>query len=398
MIINLDMYQMTAVAVVVYYIGLRLKRRFNVFDQYCIPAPVIGGVLFSLLNLVMTTGGFWQLEMDTSLQGFFMTMFFTSIGYTASLRMLKEGGISVFKLVLICGLLIVLQNLLGIGLAKVFDLGPLIGMATGSIPMVGGHGTAGSFGPLLEEMGAQGAATVAIAAATFGLVMGSVIGGGPIARYLIDKDNLFCFECVQEPVHKTTVVGKEAYAVDKEYFLFGIGQLLVAMGIGSWITGWITSLGVTFPPYIGAMLAAAIIRNLADLTGKYEVFSKEIDVMGSVALSIFLSMALMGLKLWQLSELALPLVVMLLAQTALMALFARFLIFNAMGRDYEAAVITAAGCGFGMGATPNAMANMNAIVARYGPAPKAYFIVPLVGSLFIDFINAFVITLFLNMF
>lgn len=263
--------------------------------------------------------------------------------------------------------------------------------------MVGGHGTAGSFGPLLEEMGAQGAATVAIAAATFGLVMGSVIGG-PIARYLIDKDNLFCFECVQEPVHKTTVVGKEAYAVDKEYFLFGIGQLLVAMGIGSWITGWITSLGVTFPPYIGAMLAAAIIRNLADLTGKYEVFSKEIDVMGSVALSIFLSMALMGLKLWQLSELALPLVVMLLGQTALMALFARFLIFNAMGRDYEAAVITAAGCGFGMGATPNAMANMNAIVARYGPAPKAYFIVPLVGSLFIDFINAFVITLFLNMF
>ena len=360
--IDLDMYQMTAVAVVVYYVGLRLKRRFNIFDQYCIPAPVIGGVLFSLLNLVMTTGGFWHLTLDTSLQGFFMTMFFTSIGYTASLRMLKEGGLSVLKLVAVCAVLIVLQNLVGIGLASVFNLGPLIGMATGSIPMVGGHGTAGSFGPLL------------------------------------DKDNLFCFECVQEPVHKTPVVGKEAYAVDKEYFLFGIGQLLVAMGIGSWITGLITSFGVTFPSYIGAMLAAAVIRNLSDLTGRYEVFSKEIDVMGSVSLSIFLSMALMGLKLWQLSELALPLVVMLLAQTAMMALFARFVIFNLMGRDYEAAVITAAGCGFGMGATPNAMANMNAIVARYGPAPKAYFIVPLVGSLFIDFINAFIITLFLNMF
>ena len=195
--IDLDMYQMTAVAVVVYYVGLRLKRRFNIFDQYCIPAPVIGGVLFSLLNLVMTTGGFWQLTLDTSLQGFFMTMFFTSIGYTASLRMLKEGGLSVLKLVAVCAVLIVLQNLVGIGLASVFNLGPLIGMATGSIPMVGGHGTAGSFGPLLEQMGAQGAATVAIAAATFGLVMGSVIGG-PIARYLIDKDNLFCFECVQD--------------------------------------------------------------------------------------------------------------------------------------------------------------------------------------------------------
>ncbi len=361
--IDLDMYQMTAVAVVVYYIGLRLKRRFNIFDQYCIPAPVIGGVLFSLLNLVMTTGGFWQLTMDTSLQGFFMTMFFTSIGYTASLRMLKEGGLSVLKLVAICAVLIILQNLVGIGLASVFKLGPLIGMATGSIPMVGGHGTAGSFGPLLEQMGAQGAATVAIAAATFGLVMGSVIGG-PIARYLIDKDNLFCFECVQEPVHKTPEVGKEAYAGDHVYFVFCIGQLQLAMGIGSWIRGLITSFGITFPSYIGAMLAAAVIRNLSDLTGRYEVFSKEIDVMGSVSLSIFLSMALMGLKLWQLSELALPLIVMLLAQTAMMALFARFVIFNLMGRDYEAAVITAAGCGFGMGATPNAMANMNAIVAR----------------------------------
>lgn len=153
--IDLDMYQMTAVAVVVYYVGLRLKRRFNIFDQYCIPAPVIGGVLFSLLNLVMTTGGFWHLTLDTSLQGFFMTMFFTSIGYTASLRMLKEGGLSVLKLVAVCAVLIVLQNLVGIGLASVFNLGPLIGMATGSIPMVGGHGTAGSFGPLLEQMGAR---------------------------------------------------------------------------------------------------------------------------------------------------------------------------------------------------------------------------------------------------
>lgn len=364
--IDLDMYQMTAVAVVVYYVGLRLKRRFNIFDQYCIPAPVIGGVLFSLLNLVMTTGGFWQLTLDTSLQGFFMTMFFTSIGYTASLRMLKEGGLSVLKLVAVCAVLIVMQNLVGIGLASVFNLGPLIGMATGRsrwsagmvrlVPSV-----------LCSNRWARRGRRLWLLLRQPSVWLWAALSGGPIARYLIDKDNLFCFECVQEPVHKTPVVGKEAYAVDKEYFLFGIGQLLVAMGIGSWITGLITSFGVTFPSYIGAMLAAAVIRNLSDLTGRYEVFSKEIhDVMGSVSLSIFLSMALMGLKLWQLSELALPLVVMLLAQTAMMALFARFVIFNLMGRDYEAAVITAAGCGFGMGATPNAMANMNAIVARYG--------------------------------
>lgn len=395
MIINLDMYQMTAVAVVVYYIGLRVKRRFNIFDQYCIPAPVIGGILFSLLNLVMTVGGFWQMSFDTSLQDFFMTMFFTSIGYTASLSMLKEGGKSVFKLVALCALLIVLQNLLALGLVKFFDLSPLIGMATGSIPMIGGHGTAGSFGALLEQMGAKGAATVAVAAATFGLVMGSIIGG-PIARYLIEKNHLFSHEHAEEPIHKEHIIGKDDYAVDKEYFLYGIGQLLIAMGLGSWVTSLITSMGITFPPYIGAMLAAAILRNLADISDGYEVFAKEIEVMGSVSLTIFLATALMGLKLWQLSELALPLIVLLIAQTALMAFFARYIIFNLMGRDYEAAVMTAAGCGFGMGATPTAMANMNAIVFRYGPAPKAYFIVPLVGSLFIDFINAFIITLFLN--
>ena len=395
MMIVMNMYQMTAIAIIVYYVGLVLKNKFAIFDKYCIPAPVIGGVLFSLLNLALTTSGIWELKMDTTLQSFFMTMFFTSIGYTASIKMLKEGGMSVVKLAIICAILIVLQNTAGITLSTLFDLNPLIGMATASIPMIGGHGTAGSFGPLLEEMGAQGATTVAIASATFGLVMGSVIGG-PIAHYLIDKNKLFCSECISEPAYKTTVISKDIYAVDKEHFLFGIGQLLLAMGIGSWVTAWITSLGVTFPSYIGAMLVAALIRNIGDLTNKYEVYNKEIDVMGSVSLAIFLSMALMGLKLWELSDLALPLIVMLLAHTVVMGLFAYFVIFNIMGRNYEAAVITAAGCGFGMGATPNAMANMNAIVEHYGPAPKAYFIVPLVGSLFIDFINAAIITLFLN--
>ena len=227
--------------------------------------------------------------------------------------------------------------------------------------------------------------------------MGSVIGG-PIARYLIDKDNLFCFECVQEPVHKTPVVGKEAYAVDKELFPFRHRSAFGGNGY-RFLDHRPDNIFWCYLPVVhwcdaGGCCYSQPVRP----DRKVRSFSKEIDVMGSVSLSIFLSMALMGLKLWQLSELALPLVVMLLAQTAMMALFARFVIFNLMGRDYEAAVITAAGCGFGMGATPNAMANMNAIVARYGPAPKAYFIVPLVGSLFIDFINAFIITLFLNMF
>lgn len=399
MSIKLDMYQMVGVAILVYYLGQTIRARFPIFEKYCIPIPVIGGVIFSLVNLVLNVSGILDLDMDDTLQKVFMTIFFTSIGYTASLKLLKKGGTQVMVLLAICTVLVILQNIVGVSLAMFFDLNSLLGLCTGSIPMVGGHGTAGSFGPLLESLDVVGANTVGIAAATFGLVMGGIIGG-PVAKKLIEKNHLVKkaadghLFAESEFVEEDTVV----HVIENGRFMHGMGQLFLAIGFGTLVTAAISSTGMTFPAYIGAMLVAALIRNISDLTHKYEVYSREIDVLGSVSLSIFLCMALMGLKLWQLAALALPLVVMLLAQTILMVIYSYFVVFNVMGRDYEAAVMSSASCGFGMGATPNAMANMNAITSEYGPAPKAFFVVPLIGSLFIDFVNASVITLFINLF
>ena len=281
-----------------------------------------------------------------------------------------------------------------------FGLNPLIGLSTASVPMVGGHGTAGAFGPIFEKAGAAGATTVAMASATFGLIMGSVIGG-PIGKRLIEKNNLpYPMKMVNSKAYEEAAptIENTAKQLIPENFMAAVSQILLAMGIGTIISTLLEKTGMTFPTYIGAMFAAAILRNISDSTNSYKIHLDEIDIIGGISLSLFLSMALMGLKLWQLADLALPLIVMLLAQTILMGLFVYFITFNLMGRDYDAAVMCSGNCGFGMGATPNAMANMGAMTAKYGIAPRAFFIVPLVGSLFIDFCNAGVVTMFMNFF
>ncbi|MEG1727483.1 MAG: sodium/glutamate symporter [Acidaminococcaceae bacterium] len=399
MLVGLNMYQTAALAIVIYYVGGYLRNRYRIFATYCIPVPVVGGVVFACLNLLFHYFNLVNLQMDETLQQLFMTMFFTSIGYTASLQMMKKGGKQVFIFVALCGLLIIAQDVLGIALAQVFDLNPLLGLAVGSIPMVGGHGTSGSFGPLLESIGVRDATVVAIAAATFGLVMGSMIGG-PIAKRLINKNKLATARALTKDGIATAdqVEVGEPVPLDTERFMNAFGHLFIAMGVGSIVTKWFVTLGIVFPGYIGAMLVAALIRNLSDYGGWYPVYTRETEVLGSCALNIFLSMALMTLRLWELAALAVPLVVMLLSQTVLMGIFAYYITYNVMGRNYEAAVIAAANCGFGMGATPNAIANMKAITERFGPAPQAFFVVPLVGGLFVDFVNAGIITFFINLF
>jgi len=296
--------------------------------------------------------------------------------------------------------LVVLQNVLGVGLATLFGLDPLIGLATGSIPMTGGHGTAASWGPVLENAGAFGADAIAVAAATFGLIAGSMMGG-PLGKRLIEKNNLL------EKRNKSAKEGKvieidELSDADRKLvpnnFAVATYQILIAMGIGTIISSFIVEkTGLTFPPYIGAMLAAAIIRNVSDIGKKFEVPMVEVDIIGSIALSLFLSMALMAMRLWDLAELAIPFMVMLVAQTVLMALFAYFVTFNVMGRDYDAAVLAGGHCGFGLGATANGIANMTSITGRFGPSPVAFFILPLIGSLFIDFFNTGLITFSMNL-
>lgn len=392
--IQLDMYQAAAVAALVLLLGRFLVRNLDLLRRYCIPEPVAGGVVFALAHLALRQAGILEISFDSTLQTFFMVVFFCSVGFTACFRLLKKGGLQVLLFLGIAVMMCVLQNGLGAFIASAFGLDPRLGLATGSIPMVGGHGTAASFGPLLEKAGVSGASAVAIASATFGLVAGCVIGG-PTAVSRIRQKNLHSFETAtgsnEVVVDKNEVTG----AIDSGRFLNAALCLALAIGAGTVVSAWLNKV-FTFPIYIGAMLVAAFIRNTTDMAGK-EIPMEEISTIGSFSLSLFLGLAMMGLKLWELADLAVPMVVMLVAQTVLMMVYAYFVVFNLLGKNYDAAVMTSGFCGFGMGATPNAMANMQAITQKYGPAPTAYFVVPLVGSLFIDFMNTIVITSFLNL-
>lgn len=392
--IQLDMYQAAAVAALVLLLGRFLVRKVELLRHYCIPEPVAGGVVFALAHLALRQAGILEISFDSTLQTFFMVVFFCSVGFTACFRLLKKGGLQVLLFLGIAVMMCVLQNSLGAFIASAFDLDPRLGLATGSIPMVGGHGTAASFGPLLEKAGVSGASAVAIASATFGLVAGCVIGG-PTAVSRIRQKKLHSFETAtgsnEVVVDKNEVTG----AIDSGRFLNAALCLALAIGAGTVVSAWLNKV-FTFPIYIGAMLVAAFIRNTTDMAGK-EIPMEEISTIGSFSLSLFLGLAMMGLKLWELADLAVPMVVMLVAQTVLMMVYAYFVVFNLLGKNYDAAVMTSGFCGFGMGATPNAMANMQAITQKYGPAPTAYFVVPLVGSLFIDFMNTIVITSFLNL-
>lgn len=399
--ISLNMYQAVAVAALVLLLGRFLVSKFSILTKYCIPEPVVGGVVYAVIHFGLRSAGILEISLDTTLQNVFMTIFFCSVGFTACFRLLKKGGVQVFIFLGLAVLMVILQNGLGATLAGLFNLDPRLGLATGSIPMVGGHGTAGAFGPVLEEAGVAGASTVAIAAATFGLVAGCVIGG-PIAYKRIHQFNLKSAESAVGLDESTVTVDKNEVtgAIDSKRFLDAALYLAIAIGAGTIVATYLQKLTImgkpmTFPSYIGAMVVAAAIRNIMD-SRKKDMPLEEISTIGSFCLSLFLGMAMIGLQLWQLADLALPLVVMLIAQTTLMACFAYILVFNILGRNYDAAVMTTGFCGFGMGATPNAMANMQAVVNEYGPAPTAYFVVPLVGSLFIDFCNIIIITLFMN--
>ncbi len=357
------------------------------------PAPVIGGVIFAVFTCICFVTGIAEFSFDDILKEVCMVFFFTSVGFQANLKVLKSGGKSLIVFLILVIALIVSQNFLAVGLAKVLHISPLVGLCTGSIPMIGGHGTAGAFGPVLEDFGVKGASTLCTAAATFGLIAGSIMGG-PVGKRLIEKKDLL----------KTAVPEDDSLLIEEEkkherhtsMYPAAVFQLIIAMGIGTIISKLLSMTGMTFPIYIGAMIAAACMRNIGEYSGKFTIYMGEINDIGGISLSLFLGIAMITLKLWQLADLALPLITLLAGQTILMFFFTYFVIFNIMGRDYDAAVLSSGVCGFGMGATPNAMANMQAICERYVPSVKAYLLVPLIGSLFADFLNSLVITFFIN--
>ena len=388
------MYQTIAVAVVVLILGAFLKRKISFLEKFCIPAPVIGGLIFAIFTLICYSTGILEIDFDDTLKEVCMVFFFTSVGFQANLKVLKSGGKPLLIFLVLVIVLIITQNFTAIGLANLLGLDSLTGMTTGSIPMVGGHGTAGAFGPVLEDFGISGATTVCTAAATFGLIAGSLMGG-PIGNRLIKKNNLL--DTIKNDDDTLLVEEEEKHERHFSMYAPAVFQLIIAVGIGTIFSKLLSLTGMTFPIYIGAMIAAAIMRNIGEYTGKITIHMGEINDLGGICLSLFLGIAMITLKLWQLADLALPLVILLAGQVALMFLFSYIVVFNVMGRNYDAAVLVAGTCGFGMGATPNAMANMQAICEKYEPSVKAYLIIPIVGSLFADFLNSLTITFFINL-
>ena len=383
--VQLDMYQTLAIAVLVLLLGSYLRKKIKFLERFCIPAPVVGGLLFAIFTCICYVTHILEFSFDDTLKEVCMVFFFTSVGFQANLKVLKKGGKS---MVIFLGLVIVLifiQNGVAVGLSKVMGLDSLIGMCTGSIPMVGGHGTAGAFGPVLEDFNVKGATTICTAAATFGLIFGSLVGG-PLGKRLIEKKKLLDTAIPEDD--SLLIEDEKKHERHSRMYASAVFQLIIAIGIGTIFSWALTKTGLTFPIYIGAMIAAALMRNIAEYAGngKLVIHMGEINDLGGISLSLFLGMAMITLKLWQLASLALPLVILLGAQIMVIVLFTYFIVFNIMGRDYDAAVLVAGTCGFGMGATPNAMANMQAVCDKYVPSVKAYLLIPLIGSLFADFL------------
>lgn len=398
MALEFNLIETFGLSIAVLLLGRVLVSKIKFLNQFCIPAPVVGGIIFALVNLAGYASGAFTIKLDTTLQSFFMICFFTTIGFGASWAILKKGSVGVIIFLAIATVLCVFQNAIGIGIAYLFGQNPLLGIATGSVPMTGGHATSAAFGPVLEKAGLTAGNTIAVAAATFGLVSGSLIGG-PTANRLIKKYKLTATNSKAAGDIDEVLGEKDVTPLSSKFLSNGFFQIAIAVGLGSYVSKGLDFIGLKpAPAYIGSMLVAALMRNIFKDGSKMEIRIKEIQALGDIFLAVFLAQALMNLKLWELASLALPLVAILMAQVIVMYLYATYVTYRLMGKDYDAAVLSAGHCGFGLGATPNGVANMNAVVTKYFPSTKAFFILPIVGGLFIDFCNIFVITVFMNFF
>ena len=392
--LTFDTYQTAAVAVAMLSLGKYLTNKISFLSKFCIPAPVTGGLVFAVFTCICYALGIIEFSFDKTLGDLCMVFFFTSVGFQANLKMLKKGGPALGIMLILLVALIFGQNIVAVTVANLIGESSFVGLCAGSIPMVGGHGTAAAFGPLLEGFGVTGATTFCTAAATFGLIAGSLMGG-PLGRNLIERKNLLSTAVPLEESEEPEV-GKGRAAQIRRYTNVAL-TIITAAGIGSCVSYLLTKTGLSFPLYIGALLVGAVMRNISEFTGLYDLNMNGIERFGDICLQMFLGIAMITLKIWQLVDLALPLIILLASQTLFMFIFARFIVFRAMGRNYDAAIIASGVCGFGMGAMPNAMANMQATCGRYVHSAKAYLVIPVVGSIFADFFNSLTITFFINL-
>ena len=419
-ILEIDMIQTAGIGALALIVGMVLTRKVGFLQRFCVPSPVSGGIIFSLLTLALYGWGHIEVSFDGTLKDVFMLAFFTCVGFQSDLKVIKQGGKLLVIMLALLIVIIAMQNLIPMGIVKVMDVNPLIGMAAGSISMTGGHGTAGGFANVLESMGLHGAGTIGMAAATFGLIAGSMIGG-PLAERIIRRK--LSHEQVQpqdeeiDPAmagiesDEASPAGREKRVSTNEQEFQQYAKatycILLVMGAGTIMSWLLKKTGVTFPTYFGALILAAVVRNAIGfvsykVNGKWVKADKLLDMerivsVGNICLSLFLGMAMISLKLWELQSLALPLILILVSQVAMMDFFAYFIAFPLLGRNYDAAVLCAGICGFGLGATPNAMANMSAVCYKYRYTVKPFLIVPIIGAMFADLINTGMITLFLNL-
>jgi glutamate:Na+ symporter, ESS family len=406
---SLDMIQTLAFAGLVVFLGYGLRKIIPPLARYNLPAPVIGGFVIALIHLAVRGLGAAPFSFDTALQAPLMTAFFTTIGFGSSLSLFKTGGPKILSFFIIATLFTLLQNAIGIAVAVPLGQHPLFGVLNSSATLVGGPATGLAFAPLFEKAGVSGAASLAVASAMTGIICGGLIGT-PIATRLIERHRLkgggaaavpgqpataenVVEDVLSEP-EETAPAGedRESYVLLKSLVV-----ILAAMWAGHWISRGFTAAGITLPGYIGAMFAGAIIRNCADATGLISLSQRRIDDIGTVALALFIAMAMMTLRLWELAGVALPMLAVIAAQVLVVGAACFWPLFRLFGKDYDAAVTCAGFCGFMLGTTANAMASMESLTERYGPAPRAFLVVPIVGAFFIDFTNAVIITLFLNL-
>lgn len=406
--LKLDMIQTLAFGGVVLALGYGIRRAVPILGKYNLPAPILGGLVVSIAILVARQFNATLVTFDTTLREPLMVAFFTTIGFGASGGLLRKGGPQVLLFFVLSAVAAILQNVVGAAAAMAVGKPPLFGVLCGSVTLTGGPATGLAFAPQFEAAGVEGAASIAVACAMGGIVAGGIIGG-PVGSILIER--LKRKEAVPPTPNPPTlaeVVEKELPGPsdppppgedpDSFALLRSVGVVLLCMGIGTWVGGLISSVGMTLPAYIGAMLTAAVVRNIDDFTGLVGLSQHVLDEIGNVSLSFFLVLSLMTLELWRLADAALPLGVVLAVQIGLIAVLCFWPIFPRMGKDYDAAVMAGGFCGFMMGTTANAMANMDALARRYGPAPRAFLVVPLVGAFFIDFFNAVLVQTCLNLF
>ena len=418
-ILELDMIQTAGIGALALIVGMVLTRKVAFLQKFCVPSPVSGGIIFSLLTLVLYGWCNVEVSFDGTMKDVFMLAFFTSVGFQSDLKVLKQGGRLLIIMLILLVAIIALQNLMPAGITRLMGVDPLIGMAAGSISMTGGHGTAGGFASVLEGMGLHGAGTIGMAAATFGLIAGSMVGG-PLAERIIrtkltheqmqpqDEEIDPAMAGIESDEASPAGRTKRVSTNEQEFqqYAKAFYCIILVMGGGTILSWLLAKTGITFPTYFGALILAAIARNTLGFVsfkrnGKRMKADKLLDMeriisVGNICLSLFLGMAMISLKLWELQNLALPLIVILVSQVLMMALFAYFVAFPLLGRNYDAAVLCAGMCGFGLGATPNAMAHMSAVCYKYHYAVKPFLIVPVIGAMFADLINTGMITLFLN--